>query len=105
MDLVEPVDSMARWASVDDYLMFRLTAQWVANPSNAAGMQLMDVSTRAWSDELCRLAGVDRSMLSPMVESGCVAGGLTADASDALAIAACHVLLEGVGGAERLVRA
>ena len=83
---VEPVDSVARWASADDYMVFRLTGQWAANPSNAAGMQLMDVSTRAWSDELCRLDGVDRSMLSPMVESGAVAGGLTADASDTLGL-------------------
>ncbi|MXZ51874.1 MAG: hypothetical protein F4Z34_01640, partial [Acidimicrobiaceae bacterium] len=28
----------SRWSSVDDYLMFRLTGQWVTNPSNAAGM-------------------------------------------------------------------
>ena len=53
-----------RWASVDDYLVFRLTGKWATNPSNASGMQLMEVSTRTWSPELCRVASVDPSALS-----------------------------------------
>lgn len=57
-----------RWASVDDYVVFRLTGQWATNPSNAAGMQLMDVATRTWSDDLCRLAGIDPGLLSPIRE-------------------------------------
>ena len=77
---------MARWASVDDYLVFRLTGRWAANPSNAAGMQLMEVSTRTWSDELCGLVGVDPSMLSPILESGAAAGGLTGEAARELGL-------------------
>ena len=72
---------VAKWAAVDDYLVFRLTGRWATNPSNAAGMQLMEVSTRNWSDELCGLAGVDPSMLSPIRESGAAAGGLTGEAA------------------------
>ena len=78
--------SAARWASVDDYLMFGLAGQWATNPSNASGMQLMDVSTRSWSDELCRFAGIDPAMLSPIRESGSVIGGLTAAAAAALGL-------------------
>ena len=78
--------SVARWASVDDFLMFGLTGQWATNPSNASGMQLMDVSTRSWSDELCRFAGIDPAMLSPIRESGTAIGGLTAAAASALAL-------------------
>ncbi len=78
----------ARWASVDDYLVFRLTAQWATNPSNAAGMQLMDVSTRTWSPELCRVAGVEPGVLSPICESGTVAGALTGEAAASLGLEA-----------------
>ena len=78
-----PVD---RWASVDDYLIFRLTGQWATNPSNAAGMQLMEVATRTWSDELCRFADIDPSMLSPIRESGTAAGGLAREAAAALTL-------------------
>lgn len=76
----------ARWASVDDYLVFRLTGQWATNPSNAAGMQLMDVSTRTWSPELCRVAGVEATVLSPIRESGTEAGALTGEAAAALGL-------------------
>ena len=76
--------SVARWASVDDYLVFGLTGQWATNPSNASGMQLMDVSTRSWSNELCGFAGIDPAMLSPIRESGTVIGALTAAAASAL---------------------
>ena len=75
-----------RWASVDDYLVFRLTGQWATNPSNAAGMQLMDVATRTWSDDLCRLAGIDPGLLSPIRESGSTAGALAGDAAAALGL-------------------
>ena len=77
---------VARWASVDDYLMFRLTGHWTTNPSNAAGMQLMEVSTRTWSSELCRIAGIDASQLSTIAASGTIAGGLTGEAAAALAL-------------------
>ena len=77
---------VARWASVDDYLVFRLTGRWATNPSNAAGMQLMEVSTLAWSDELCALAGVDPSRLSSIRESGTVVGGLTGEVAAVLAL-------------------
>ncbi len=77
---------VSRWASVDDYLVFRLTGQWATNPSNAAGMQLMEVSTRTWSNELCRLAGIDPGQLSPIRESGGPAGELTGEAAAALGL-------------------
>ena len=75
-----------RWASVDDYLVFRLTGQWSTNPSNAAGMQLMDVSTLEWSDELCAIAGIDQAMLSTLQLSGDSVGELTEAAADAMGL-------------------
>ena len=77
---------VSRWASVDDYVVFRLTGQWATNPSNAAGMQLMDVSTRTWSNELCRFAGIDPGQLSPIRESGSAAGELASEAAAALGL-------------------
>ena len=85
-NVAEDPRSVSRWASVDDYVMFRLTGQWVTNPSNAAGMQLMDVATRTWSDELCSLAGIDPGRLSPILESGSTAGELAAEAAAALGL-------------------
>jgi xylulokinase len=75
-----------RWASVDDYLLFRLTGQWVTNPSNASGMQLMEVSARRWSPELCQVAGIDADLLSRILESGTAAGSLTGGAAASLGL-------------------
>ena len=79
---------VSRWASVDDYLMHRLTGRWATNPSNASGMGLMDVSARAWSPELCRIAGTDPSLLSEIVEPGAMADGLIPKAAAALRVPA-----------------
>lgn len=81
-------DPVVRWASVDDYLMHRLTGRWATNPSNASGIGLMDVTARAWSGELCRMAGADPSMLSEIVESGSAAGELSPEAAAALEVPA-----------------
>ena len=80
-----PVD---RWASVDDYLLSKLTGQWVTNPSNASGMQLMEVAARTWNPELCRVAGVDPGDLSPIRASGTIAGPLTGEAAAVLGLEA-----------------
>lgn len=79
---------VSRWASADDYLMHRLTGRWATNPSNASGMGLMDVMARAWSPELCWIAGTDPSLLSEIVESGATAGWLIPDAAAALGVPA-----------------
>ena len=71
---------------MDDYLVFRLTGQWATTPSNAAGMQLMDVTTRTWSDDLCRLADIDPGALSPILESGSTAGELAGGAAASLGL-------------------
>lgn len=76
-----------RWLSVDDFLIHELTGSWVTNPSNAAGMQLMDVSSLEWSPELCEMAGIEATALSALLPSGERAGQLTASAAEATQLA------------------
>jgi xylulokinase len=76
-------DAVQRWASVDDHLVHRLTGTWVTNPSNAAGMQLMDAASRRWSAELCDIADIDPTTLSTIHPSGAQAGPITAAAASA----------------------
>lgn len=77
-------EGVDRWASVDDYVLHELTGRWTTNPSNAAGMQLMDAARLEWSDALCALAGVDAAQLSVIAPSGSVAGSLTPEAATAM---------------------
>ena len=81
---VESLRSGARVAALS--VAAQSGSVWATNPSNAAGMQLMDVSTGTWSDELCRFAGIDPGQLSPIRESVTAAGELTVEAAAALAL-------------------
>lgn len=70
-----------RFFSVNDFIIYQLTGQFCMNPSNGGGMQLVEVATGVWSDELCALAGIRPGQLSPIRPSGAVIGPLTAEAS------------------------
>lgn len=95
LDTSEGVSDVQRWASVDDFLMHRLGAEWITNPSNAAGMQLMDVASLEWSDELCTLCGIEPALLSRIVPSGSDAGRVAPDAAEAMAISPTARLIIG----------
>ncbi|PKO15494.1 MAG: hypothetical protein CVU39_11315 [Chloroflexi bacterium HGW-Chloroflexi-10] len=60
--------------SVNDFLVFRLTGKMITNPSNAGGMQLVDIQTGQWSEELCQLAGIKIENLSKMTPAGEIIG-------------------------------
>lgn len=74
-------DAAERYFSINDYVVYRLTGRCCTNPSNAGGMQLLDVTTARWSPELCALAGIDPGRLSPVQSSGAVVGPITPEAS------------------------
>jgi len=66
----------AVYFSVNDFLAFRLTGKMVTNPSNAGGMQLLDIRTATWSDELCSLVGITSKNLTEILPSGSIIGEL-----------------------------
>jgi len=70
----ETFQAAARFCSLNDFLAHRLTGRWVSNPSNAGGMQLVDISTGTWSESLCELAGISSRQLAEILPSGAVIG-------------------------------
>jgi xylulokinase len=75
--------SLGRVASADDLVTHWLTGQWVTNPSNAAGMALLDVRSGGWSQELCSLVDLTTNQLSEIRSSGTVIGRLTRETAEA----------------------
>lgn len=65
--------------SVNDFIAYRLTGEMVSNPSNAGGMQLVDIHTGDWSEDLCILAGIRTNQLSRLQPAGCVIGEIKAE--------------------------
>ncbi len=52
-----------------DYIRFCLSGEYYTDASDASGMQLFDIRTRNWSDEICEKLGVDKSLLAKVAES------------------------------------
>ena len=52
-----------------DYIRFMLSGEFATEVSDASGMQLIDINTRDWSDEVLTKLGIDKSLLSRVYES------------------------------------
>lgn len=64
-----------------DYIRFKLTGVFATEVSDASGMQMLDINTRNWSDELLKCLGIDKSLLADVYESVVVSGHVHAEAS------------------------
>ena len=52
-----------------DYLAYRLSGAFATDFSDASGMLLLDVKNRKWSEEMCKICGVDMEKLPKLYES------------------------------------
>nr|WP_318384089.1 xylulokinase [uncultured Enterobacter sp.] len=59
-----------------DYLRWRLTGEFVSDPSDAAGTLWLDVAKRDWSDELLAATDMNRSQMPALVEGSDISATL-----------------------------
>ena len=52
-----------------DYLAYRLTGVFSTDMSDASGTLFLDVKNRCWSDDMCRICGIERDQLPHLYES------------------------------------
>ena len=64
-----------------DYVRHRLTGTWETDHIEAQGSLLYDMKVRAWSKELCELAGISVDCMPPLVEPTDVVGAVTGAAA------------------------
>ena len=60
-----------------DYIRFKLTGVFATEVSDASGMQMLDINTRNWSDELLQKLEIDRNILADVYESVVISGHVT----------------------------
>ena len=65
-----------------DYIVFKLTGQFLTEPSDASSNACVDLKTFDWSEKLLDLAEVDREKFPRIVPSTTVAGGVTREAAE-----------------------
>ena len=56
--------------TADGWIYFKLTGKPAEEPSQAAGTFLFDIGHRKWSNELCKISGVDANQLPSIVNFG-----------------------------------
>ncbi len=73
-------DSLRRTRHVlftKDFVRYRLTDHWATDHIEAQGSLLYDMAARDWSEPLCRLAGLPKEVLPPLVKPTQVVGQVT----------------------------
>ena len=88
-------DAAAHYFSVNDFLAYRLVGQYCSNPSNASGMQMVDIQTGDWSQPLCNLSGISVSQLSHIQPSGAIIGKITNEVSEKTGLSSETLLVNG----------
>lgn len=88
---------VARVSMINDWIAFRLSGELVVEPSNAGTGGLIDLRSRRWSEDLVALAGLDGSLLPPVVEPGTVVGRVGAAAAETTGLVVGTPVVAGGG--------
>ena len=66
-----------------DFIVYRMTDRFVTDYSDASGTNLLDITEKRWSAELCAAFGISSSILPELLPSTSVAGPINKAAADA----------------------
>jgi len=80
-----------------DFLRLRLTGEACTDPTDAAGLLLLDLRQGAWALDLAEAAGLRPELLPRIVPSASIAGTLTRDAARALGVEVETPVVAGAG--------
>lgn len=80
-----------------DYLVYKMTGVHATDYSDASGMLLLDVEHKCWSEEMCRICGVDPAWLANLYESWEQVGTLQPEVARALGLPETVKVCAGAG--------
>ncbi len=80
-----------------DYIRFKLTGIFATEVSDASGMQMLDINTRNWSNELLEALEIDNNILADVYESVVVSGHVTEEVAKATGLEAGTAVVGGAG--------
>jgi len=94
----EVFQKIAHMGMLADWILYRLSGEFVTEPSIGSSSGMFDLKTRSWSREILEIVGLESTVLPRVISSGTVVGGVTKKASGETS------LVEGtpvvVGGAD-----
>jgi autoinducer 2 (AI-2) kinase len=77
----ETFERTAHVGMLGDWILYRLSGQFVTDPSLGSSSGMFDLANRGWSDWIVELCGLDPAVFPDVVEPGTAVGGLTAQAA------------------------
>ncbi len=80
-----------------DYMTYRLTGVHATEYSDAAGMLLLDVEHRCWSEEMAALCGITTAQLPRLFESYETVGTLLPEVAEELGLLPAVTVVAGAG--------
>ena len=80
-----------------DYLAYELSGVHATDYSDASGMLLLDVKNKQWSDKMCEICGIYKTMLPKLYESYEVIGNLKPSIAKALGLKNDVKIIAGAG--------
>ena len=80
-----------------DFIVARLTGRFVTDYSDASGMNLLDLDTKQWSEEMIAAAGLDPALLPELHASKDVVGEVSPQAAEQTGLAAGTPVVIGGG--------
>jgi autoinducer 2 (AI-2) kinase len=73
--------SIAHVGMLGDWILTRLSGEFVTDPSLGSSSGMFELAERDWSEHVLDLVGLDRSVFPPVVEPGTVIGAVTPHAA------------------------
>ncbi|MBR6322465.1 MAG: hypothetical protein IKR59_06315 [Lachnospiraceae bacterium] len=80
-----------------DYIVLKLTGRFVTDPSDANGMNAIDLSTLQWSEKILDAAGVSVDKLPEIVPSASVVGNVLPEAAVSCGLLPSTLVVMGAG--------
>lgn len=80
-----------------DYIIFKLTGEFITDRSDASGTNLYDLINNKWSDSIIDVSGIDENMLPKVHDSIYAVGGVTKDAAQQAGLAEGTLVVCGGG--------
>jgi autoinducer 2 (AI-2) kinase len=87
--------SIAHVGMLGDWILAKLSGEFVTDPSLGSSSGMFDLAERDWSDRVLEICGLDRSVFPRVVESGTVVGGVTAEAAAATGLRSGTAVVAG----------
>ena len=93
----ENFDRIAKIMLPKDYVAYMLSGVHCTDYSDASGMLLLDVENGEWSDEMCKICGIDSSLLPKLYDSYEVVGEIKPSMAKLLGLPCGIKIIAGAG--------